>query len=40
VLSFVACPRARLVCHELRVVIRPEDIGKRPDQLPGFLQGL
>jgi hypothetical protein len=28
VLSFVAYSRLRMVCHELRIVIRPEDAGK------------
>ena len=28
VLSFVACSRMKLVCHELRIVIRPEDVAR------------
>jgi hypothetical protein len=40
VLSFVACSRTRLVCHELRIVIRPEDIGKADlVSFRAFLQG-
>jgi hypothetical protein len=27
-LSFVAYSRARLICHELRIVIRPEDVAR------------
>jgi hypothetical protein len=48
VLSFAACSRTRLVCHELRIVIwsediviRSEDIGEATGSASGaFLQGL
>ncbi len=39
VLSFVAYSRIRLICHELRIVIRPEDVGKADlVSLRAFLQ--